>query len=128
MNLGRERDKALAYESFLELMEQVIVPRFEADPNSTRIGSKALGGGPRMPSCYFVYRGRTWRVHGDSAYQPLMIAYKAMKSGALPYPFVEKTKSRGSGLCLLLHESLAPVLASLPIQRMYIYEAETSGQ
>jgi hypothetical protein len=58
-----------------------------------------VAGGNRTVVGVFRGRGGDWKVHADSHYEPLLVAYDAAKAGD-PWPFVEAPTSSGSALDL----------------------------
>lgn len=62
------------------------------------------GGGNRKIVGRFYHNGQSWAVHGDTRFDPIMVAYQAIQSGQVPDPFdVEPTEVNQ---CLVLKPNL----------------------
>ncbi len=96
-------------------MTSTVVPQREEHPGDLRLDG-ARTGGRLEPAGYFRYRDRTWVVHLDTHYEPLLLAYGAMQAG--DDPFVERETQ--SGRCLELRPELQARLNS-PHKYLYIY-------
>jgi hypothetical protein len=71
---------------------------------------------------YFRYNKQTWKVHEDTHYIPLDIAYEDRNSGEVP--FVELPTATGKGLRLALSGKLREVQQERQQSRyeyLYIY-------
>jgi hypothetical protein len=93
----------VTYASFQEFFEGVVQPMKATHPEDLRLDGRAAGGNWDVAG-EFLYAGRTWRVHADSRYEPLTLAYEALTRRSPHDPFViMKTKT---GLRLDLAEDL----------------------
>jgi hypothetical protein len=110
---------AREYSSFRAFMEQLIVPMQASNPHDKRLDGQPSGGNREVVG-YFWHDGRRWKVHADTHYRQLLIAYEALKSGQVQDPFVEHPTVRGTSLDLI------PALRSRSLERekhLYIYSA-----
>jgi hypothetical protein len=74
--------------------------------------------GNRTVAGVFRGDGREWKVHEDSHYEPLLIAYEAAKAGD-PWPFVEAPTKTGTALDL--KPELRQHLSDRRHKYLYIY-------
>jgi hypothetical protein len=111
----------MTYNSFLELMDKVILPRQAANPDHVRLDGK-LGGGNREEAGRFLHHGKLWKIHADTRYEPLKLAYHALKNNS-PDPFKESsTDEEGKRL------DLKPTIQRAGARHMYIYEVPNSSK
>jgi len=103
--------------SFVSFMEAVVLPAHAASPSDKRLDGWRTGGNFAVFG-EFQYGTRHWKVHADTHYEPLMLAYEAAKSGA--DPFVEVPTKRGSSLDLTA--DLRVRLSEPRFKYLYIYE------
>lgn len=108
----------MTYPSYTAFAEAVVLPRRAADPAARRLDGWTSGGNMAVAGV-FRYDGREWRVHEDSHYEPLLIAYEAFNSGDRA-PFVEKPTKHGT--CLDLKPDLRARLTTPRFKYLYIYE------
>lgn len=105
------------YTSFRALMDQLIIPMRAANPHDKRLDGQPTGGNLEVTG-YFWHLGRRWKVHADTHYLQLLVAYKALEAGEVTDPFVERSRKRGTSLDLI------PMLSARTGERlkhMYIY-------
>jgi hypothetical protein len=103
----------LKYDSFVDFMEREALPRQAANPDHVRLDGQLSGGNP-TEVCQFVHDGRLWRIHADTRYEPLKLAYHALKAGSEPFREAStKTRKR---------LDLRPIVQRLGSRHMYIYE------
>lgn len=88
----------MTYQSYVAFVEHVVLPRRSRNPHHIRLDGETSGGNTVVAGV-FRHDGREWKVHEDSHYEPLLIAYEAMKGGD-PSPFVEQQTKRGTALDL----------------------------
>lgn len=105
-----------AYGSFVEFMERRVLPHRDARPAWKRLDGAQTGGNWEVFG-RFHRAGARWKVHADSHFEPLVIAYDAVRAGD-PDPFVESPTTRG--LRLDLREDLAARVKS-GFRHLYIY-------
>jgi hypothetical protein len=107
-----------AFNSFVEFVERVVIPRHAVNPSDLRLDGQ-LTGGNRLVAGTFRHAGREWLVHSDTHYERLMLAHDANRADSTD-PFVEQRTPRGNSL------DLTPALrrrASRPGRKyLYIYE------
>jgi hypothetical protein len=104
----------LIYENFLALMEKEILPRQEKNPDHVRLDGR-LSGGNREVAGQFLHHGKTWKIHADTRYEPLKLAYLAMRDQSSD-PFKESATDKGRRL------DLSPAIQRLGARHLYIYE------
>lgn len=102
--------------SFAEFMEQRVLPHREAHPEWKRLDGADTGGNWEIFG-RFLRAGARWKVHADSHFEPLLIAYDALRAGDAD-PFVESATTRG--LRLDLRDDLAQRVKS-GFRHLYIY-------
>ena len=107
----------MTHQSFVDFMESTVVPARAANPTHRRLDGQSSGGN-RAVFGEFRHRGKRWKVHADTHYEPLLVAYNAAKEGA--DPFVES--STQSGLSLDLTDDLRAKLSEQRYKYVYIYE------
>jgi hypothetical protein len=73
-------------------MEHDILPRQAANPSHIRLDGM-LSGGNREVAGQFVHGGKIWRIHADTRYEPLKLAYHALKTKASD-PFKQSTTKK----------------------------------
>lgn len=106
----------MTFESYERFVEEVVLPRKQANPSHLRLDGSPTGGNWAIAGI-FRHDGRYWKVHEDSHYQPLMIAYEAAREGR--DPFVHDTTRKGAA-CLSLRPNLRS-LQSTAYKHLYIY-------
>lgn len=111
------------YNSFERLMETEILPKRNSNPEDMRLDGLSSGGN-REVAGRFRYDNKVWKVNADSHYEPLILAYEAIKKDPSCRPFVEEPTSKGSSLVLI--EGLRKRMTSDRFKHLYIYE-DTSG-
>lgn len=102
--------------SFVEFVEQRVLPHRSAHPDWQRLDGAETGGNWEVFG-RFMRAGARWRVHADSHFESLLIAYEAASSGGGD-PFIEAPTSRG--LRLDLREDLSQRVSS-GFRHLYIY-------
>lgn len=107
--------------SFAAFMEHVVLPRQAADPAQTRLDGRTSGGN-REPAGFFFHQGRLWRVHADSHFEPLILAYRALTNKPAEDPFVARKTGSGKRCCLVLIAELQQQLCQPRFKHLYIYE------
>jgi hypothetical protein len=103
----------------MRFVEEVVLPRRAAHAADRRLDGWTSGGNFAVAGV-FEYAGRQWKVHEDSHYEPILIAYTAMRGGD-EVPFVEEPTKRG--ISLNLKPELRTKLTTPKFKYMYIYEA-----
>jgi len=105
--------------SFREFVEQIVLPMQAESPDDKRLDGQPTGGNREVVGIFW-HGGRRWRVHADTHYRQLLIAYDAVRTGELEDPFIEQPTARGT--CL----DLVPELRRRTGERakyLYVYEA-----
>src|SRR5687768_1528011 len=108
----------MVHESYERFVEAIVLPRRDANPSHRRLDGWASGGNLAVAG-HFRYDGRKWKVHEDSHYEPLLIAYDAFKAGDTS-PFVEEPTKRGAALNL--RPELRTRMSAPRFKYIYIYE------
>ena len=111
--------KAEIYKDFDSFMQDGVTPKRKQ--NDIRLDGKTKGSSRKVFG-YFRYNKQTWKVHEDTHYIPLDIAYEDRNSGEVP--FVELPTATGKGLRLALSGKLREVQQERQQSRyeyLYIY-------
>ncbi|MBA4158330.1 MAG: hypothetical protein H0X65_12740 [Gemmatimonadetes bacterium] len=77
----------MIYPSFEAFYESVIQPLRAANPDHGRLDGQLSGGNFDVVG-RFRYQGRPWKVHADTHYEPLDIAYRAPTGSPPRDPFL----------------------------------------
>src|SRR5688572_18038462 len=85
------------FPSFREFMKQLILPMQADHPEDTRLDGQPSGGN-REVVARFSHGGRRWKVHADTHYRQLLVAYEALRDGEVRDPFVEGPTRHGISL------------------------------
>ena len=109
----------IIYNSFAELMDSALLPLRAANPTDARLDG-AQSGGNREVAGRFRHHDKTWKINADTHYEPLMIAYRAMKKDKTSDPFVEQATQLGN--CLVLKNEFQRSLSDPRFKHIYIYE------
>jgi hypothetical protein len=104
---------------FKRLMEAEILPRRVSNPEDTRLDGGRKDGYPKVAG-RFRYNNKAWRVADDTHYEPLIIAYEAMKKNPACEPFVEEVTAKGCSL--VLTDELQKLRVSSRFKHLYIYQ------
>jgi hypothetical protein len=105
------------YPSFVGFVETVVLPGRRAYPQRRRLDGQRTGGN-RTVAGRFLHGGRQWKVHADTHYETLLVAYEAAVKGLNPFQEVP-TKS---GLSLDLTDDLRQALSEPRFKYLYIYD------
>ena len=111
----------MCYESFIDFVEFFVIPQRNANPTHIRFDGK-IAGGNRQVVGMFRHQGKTWKVHADSHYEPIVLAYEFIKTNKDEDPFLEKTTASGSGNCLELKSNIRQLSTKPRFKHLYIYE------
>lgn len=109
------------HKSFSAFMEQVVLPRQVAAPEHIRLDGQTSGGN-REPAGFFWHQERLWRVHADSHFEPLILAYSALNAIPGEDPFIARATRSGTRHCLVLISKLQQQLCQPRFKHLYIYE------
>ena len=104
-----------SHASFVDFVESKVLPHRDAHPDWIRLDGAQSGGNWEIFG-RFERAGARWKVHSDSHFEPLLIAYEAARAG--DDPFVEAATTRG--LRLDLRDDLAARVKS-GFRHLYIY-------
>jgi len=108
------------FASFRRFCETVTLPKREANPTYLRLDGLTSGGN-RDVAGIFRHAGSRWKVHADTHFEPLMLAYEALRSGELTDPFVVGRTQTAGNRCLELTPELRERQAGRS-KYLYIYE------
>jgi hypothetical protein len=108
------------HQNFLEFVKKEVIPAKKANPDHKRLDRQTSGGNRRVVG-HFQHEERLWKVHSDTYYEPLMLAYKAAIDGI--EPFVEDATQKGSASLRLKPEIKR--LQTTKYKHLYIYEVKT---
>jgi hypothetical protein len=108
----------VVFPSYERFVEEVVLLRRQANAADRRLDGW-LSGGNFAVAGVFEHAGRQWKVHEDSHYEPLLIAYEAMRGGD-EQPFVEEPTKRG--VSLNLRPELRAKMRTDRFKYLYIYE------
>ena len=89
----------MKYDSFVDFMEKDALRRQAANPDHIRLDG-LISGGNLKEFCQFIHHDRLWKIHADTRYEPLKLAYHELKKGS--DPFKEATTKNGRRLILSL--------------------------
>ena len=107
----------MTHKSFTSFVEAVVLPGRAQNPGHRRLDGQQSGGN-RTVAGEFTHRGKNWKVHADTHYEPLLVAYEAAKAGA--EPFVEVPTRAGNSLDL--NDDLRRKLSEPRFKYIYIYQ------
>ena len=111
----------MIYNSFAEFMEKIVIPQKEANPDHKRLDGREKDGNREIAGI-FRYNNKMWKVHADTRYEPLLIAYDALQENKKDDLFNEASTNTGKGRNLLLVDKLQQKLSNPRFKHLYIYE------
>lgn len=91
---GKPMSQAAVFDSFEEFIARVVLPRRAGHPGHVRLDGQPSGSNKEVIG-RFRHAGGVWRVHADSHYEPLLLAYRAATEEGSS-PFVIQTTAGGS--------------------------------
>lgn len=109
------------HQSLTSFVEQEVLPARAANPRDRRLDGQ-IAGGNRAVFGISRHAGRQWKVHADTHYEPLLLAYDALMAGIVDDPFVAEPTRGGDGTCLVLVDSLRQRMSNPHAKYVYIYE------
>lgn len=107
----------MTFGSYEQFVGEVVLPRRRANPSHLRLDGEQSGGNWSVAGT-FRHGAREWRVHEDSHFEPLLIAYAAVQRGEDPFD-VETT--RAGRVSLVLKPSLR-AQQTTRYKHFYVYE------
>ncbi len=107
----------MIYNSFEEYVKSFVILQKGANPNHKRLDGKDSGGNREIAGL-FRFNDKVWKVHADTHYEPLLIAYNAKTKT----PFTETSTNTGKGKSLLLIDELQREMSKPKFKHLYIYE------
>ncbi|HEU0016338.1 MAG TPA: hypothetical protein VFQ45_21845 [Longimicrobium sp.] len=87
------------YDSFQSFYEAEVEPRRRVNPDHRRLDGEPSGGNWDVVG-RFRHQGRVWKVHTDTHYEPLALAYHSLTGSPPRDPFVLATTESGDRLDL----------------------------
>lgn len=109
------------YNNFVEYIEHFILPRQSGNPDDLRLDGWDSSQGNREILGIFWHQDKVWKVHGDTRYEPLLIAYEVIKQKGED-PFIERLTVSGKGNTLVLKDEFKSRLSNPKKKYLYIYE------
>lgn len=110
-------DEPLFCNTFTEFVERVALPRLLENPRALRLDGQD-GVGNRKVAGRFLLAGRQWKVHSDTHFEPLLLAYWHARRFGETATF--ERVATGADEKLDLVTELRRIRAS-PNQYLYIY-------
>jgi hypothetical protein len=110
----------MIYQSFVAFMESVVIPQKAANPSHIRLDGETSGGN-RTVAGEFRHHSKVWKIHADTRYEPLMLAYSSTIEGRTDDPFKEESTRNGN--CLVLNDIVRRRTVNPRFKHLYIYEA-----
>jgi hypothetical protein len=111
----------MTFSSFRDFVEQRVLPAQSDNPEHIRLDGRTSGGN-REIFAKFRHRGKLWKVHSDTHFEPLMLAYDAILTGETSDPFDEVVTSRTGSVCLMLLSEIHARMKRPRFKYLYIYE------
>jgi hypothetical protein len=103
---------------FVRFIEREVLPFMASHPGWQRFDGKATGSTWEVAGT-FDFQKRTWTVHQDTSFEPLLVAYwAAVRNNRDPFHVKETPKGR---LSLELADELRSRTSSPSKKHMYIY-------
>ena len=112
-------DSRHVHESYPAFIRAVVMPMHLAAPDDVQLDGRAAGGN-RDVAGRFRFRSEVWRVHMDSRYEPLLLAYYAWVYLKGEDTLVEAVAEREGGRRLDIHPDVRSINAVGP-RYLYIY-------
>lgn len=116
--VSAKKRRADIADSFASFVDEKVRPHLEANPNWKRLDGETTGSNDDVFGS-FRYQGAAYRIHSDTHFEPIFVAYQAMQAGD-EEPFVESATKSGARL------DLTPDLAAKVTgksRHMYAYGA-----
>lgn len=113
------------HESFSDLMEQKVLPSMPDRPEKFRLNgqNKDSKKPPKILGYFRGDEGEVFKLHDDSLYVPLLLAYAVYINGG--YPFVKKT-TKDETITLELRNDLQQLM-SINKKGFYAYKHKVSS-
>jgi hypothetical protein len=109
----------MVYQNYESFIEEYVIPQHVAHPAHIRLDGKTKGSSLEVAG-RFKHHGKVWKVHFDTRYEPLLLAFEAVKHGQVQDPFVEKPTKQNQGICLVLQNSIK-AKQSTQFKYLFIY-------
>jgi hypothetical protein len=107
------------YDNFKEYIELFVKPRKSENPDHFRLDGWKSGSNLEIAGV-FRHQNKVWKVHGDTRYEPLLLAYDVMTK-RLEDPFIEQITITGKGNTLTLKNDVQQLLSKPRFKYLYIY-------
>ena len=109
----------MIHQSFCEWVESEVLPLQQSHADWNRLDGWQQGSNREIAG-RFIHQNRTWSVHGDTRFKPVIAAYEAIRNKHHPNPFVIALTKTGASECLTLVQNIwSP---NLP-KHFYVYHA-----
>jgi hypothetical protein len=108
----------MVHPDFHSFMEKLVLPHKASNPSQLRLDGQTSGSS-RAIFGKFRHFGKVWEVHEDTRFEPLIIAFEAMRRGG--EPFEMESTSTNKRVCLVLHRKLKHLLGSSRFKYLYVY-------
>jgi len=82
-----EECTVILYNSFTDWVVAEVLPLQRQNPTWHRLDGQSSGGNRNVVG-KFRHANRTWVVHGDTRFDPVVRAYQALRNHVVPDPFV----------------------------------------
>lgn len=106
---------------FRAYIETEIIPKRLAHPTHLRLDGQITGGNREIAGMFY-HVGRIWKVHADSHYEPLLLAYDSIiQHGAAYEPFRIEDTNTLAGTCLVLIAEVQQLKSKPRFKHLYIY-------
>jgi hypothetical protein len=116
------------YLDFASLMDQFIPGVRDRAGGAPRLDGLERGETPYRPIARFDYGGRTWRLDGDTRFEPLDIAHRAVKEDPAAQPFlIRETKTQLKLVLRTELDLLRKDRGSRGASYLYIYAVRRRG-
>ena len=115
----------MIHEDFVTFIEAVILPMRRLNPNHARLDGNSSGGNREIKGM-FRHHGKVWKVHADTHYEPLILAYNFIKDNKNEDPFLQNATGTGIGNCLVLKSIIQQSSSKPRFKYLYIYEVSSA--
>jgi hypothetical protein len=111
------------YKSFAAFIESAVIPHQQAHPDYKRLDGWQSGGN-RDVFGEFLHDGVAWKVHADTRFEPIFIAYRAITEEGIENPFSTSSTNGGKGTKLVLLDELKKRMTNPRFEHFYVYKTE----
>lgn len=111
----------MIHDDFVGFVKSVVLPNRNSNPSHVRLDGNSTGGNREIAGM-FRHQGKIWKVHADTHYEPLILAYEFILENKGKDPFLENPTGTGIGICLVLKDSIQHLSSKPRFKYLYIYE------